>query len=237
MHDFPTGAQLLRRRQRLGDLLQSWHAVDEHALSHALKEQSVSRKPLGRILMSQGWLDDETLAEAIAYQAGLPRAALNAELVLKHASQLSTATAARHRVIYIGLDSGGKPMIAVANALSEAAVLEIGQELGMAPRQRIVRESEIANALQLMGVVTQRDVDVGRPAVPRLGDLLIEQGLLQRKVFQLAMLRYRPDMHGRIGDYLVDKGVIVREVIERVVQQQRELHIAFSDSDQQVQVT
>jgi adsorption protein B len=57
--------------------------------------------------------------------------------------------------------------------------------------------------------------------VPLLGDVLIEQGLVQRDVFVVAMQAYRPEQHGRVGDYLVQQGVIPREVIEQVVNQQR----------------
>ena len=67
MHDFPTSSQLLRRRQKLGDLLHSWQALDEGSLGKALDEQTRTQMPLGHILVSNGWLDEETLAEAIAY--------------------------------------------------------------------------------------------------------------------------------------------------------------------------
>ena len=38
------------------------------------------------------------------------------------------------------------------------------------------------------------------------------------------MQAYRPQSHGRVGDYLVDQGILMREVIERVVEQQRLMH-------------
>ena len=64
--------------------------------------------------------------------------------------------------------------------------------------------------------------------VPLLGDMLIEQGLLQRSVFESSMRTYRPDRHGRVGDYLVEQGVILRDVIERVVEQQHLMHAELS---------
>ncbi|WP_424820606.1 hypothetical protein, partial [Pseudomonas viridiflava] len=56
------------------------------------------------------------------------------------------------------------------------------------------------------------------------GDLLIEQGLLDRDVFSKAMLGYKPHVHGRIGDYLVDIGVLPRETIEQAVARQHDLY-------------
>jgi adsorption protein B len=226
MHDFPTAAQLTRRRQRLGDLLQSWQAVDEGTLSKALEAQTVTRIPLGRILVSNGWLDEETLAEAMAYQADLPRAHLTAEMVRRHASQVPLEFGTRYRAVSLGIDAAKRPVLAVASPLSPESLAEIEQMLGTPPRQRIVRESEVTIALRLLrgGEGSFAELkDGGGAAVPLLGDVLIEQGLVHRDVFVAAMQAYRPEQHGRVGDYLVEQGVIPREVIEQVVNQQRSM--------------
>ncbi|MES2972732.1 MAG: glycosyl transferase family protein [Pseudomonadota bacterium] len=230
MHDFPTGAQALRRRQRLGELLQSWKAVDAGTLEKALAEQASTRLPLGRILVSNGWLDEETLAEAIAYQANLPRARLTVALVREHAGHVPAEFGIRHRAIYMGVDAAGIPLLAVASPLAEASLQEMAGVFGAPPAQRIVRESEIAVALRLLRGAGDSFIPLDKSAagVPLLGDMLIEQGLLRRDLFEDAMETYRPDRHGRIGDYLVERGVILREVIERVVEQQNLLHAAMS---------
>ena len=226
MHDFPTNGQLRRNRQRLGDLLQSWKAVDEDMLGRALHEQESTQVPLGRILVSNGWLDEETLAEAIAYQADLPRAHLTAASVMQYADQVSPDFGTRYRAIYLGSDPERGPLIAVASPLPIALLDELQVELGAAPRQHIARESEIAIALRLVRGVEKSFaiVEDGTGGVPLLGDMLIEQGLLQRSVFESSMRTYRPERHGRVGDYLVEQGVILRDVIERVVAQQHLMH-------------
>ncbi len=230
MHDFPTGSQLLRRRQRLGELLQSWQAVDENTLSAALDEQSSTHMPLGHILVSNGWLDEETLAEAIAYQADLPRARLSAALVRQFQGRVTGELGTRYRAIYIGVDVGNRPLLALASPLLPAQLAELEAVFGTTPRQRIVRESEISIALRLLAGEGDsfNTVKDGSAGVPLLGDMLIEQRLLHRGVFESAMQTYRPDRHGRVGDYLVQQGVILREVIERVVDQQRLMHAQFS---------
>ncbi|MDQ6881826.1 MAG: glycosyl transferase family protein [Pseudomonadota bacterium] len=83
-HDFPTSDQLGRSWQRLGELLHTWQAVDPDRLAQALLQQAASHAPLGQVLVANGWLDEETLAEAIAYQAGLPRAEPTAALARPH---------------------------------------------------------------------------------------------------------------------------------------------------------
>ena len=230
MHDFPTDGQLKRNRQRLGDLLQSWRAVDQDMLSRALEEQASTHVPLGRILVSNGWLDEETLAEAIAYQADLPRAHLTASIVMQHAQGVSADFGTRYRAVYLGSNPERGPLIAVASPLPAPLLADLQAELGSLPRQHIARESEIAIALRLLRGAdeTFSKVQDGVAGVPLLGDMLIEQGLLQRTVFESSMRTYRPDRHGRVGDYLVEQGVILRDVIERVVEQQHLMHAELS---------
>jgi adsorption protein B len=230
MHDFPTDGQLKRNRQRLGDLLHSWRAVDQDMLGRALEEQANTHMPLGRILVSNGWLDEETLAEAIAYQADLPRVHLTASVVMQHAEGVSADFGTRYRAVYLGSDPERGPLIAVASPLPASLLADLQVELGSLPRQHIARESEIAIALRLLRGAdeTFSKVQDGVAGVPLLGDMLIEQGLLQRTVFESSMRTYRPDRHGRVGDYLVEQGVILRDVIERVVEQQHLMHAELS---------
>ncbi|WP_373981421.1 glycosyl transferase family protein [Achromobacter sp. JD417] len=68
MHDFPSTDQLAQQRQRLGELLLSWQAIDQSTLEQALEIQAREKKPLGQILTEQGWLDESTLHEAIRFQ-------------------------------------------------------------------------------------------------------------------------------------------------------------------------
>ncbi|SDQ45690.1 adsorption protein B [Paraburkholderia fungorum] len=68
MHDFPSADQLTQQRQRLGELLLSWQAIDETKLAYALDVQRREGRPLGQILVERGWLDEATLHEAITFQ-------------------------------------------------------------------------------------------------------------------------------------------------------------------------
>ena len=76
MHDFPSADQLPQQRQRLGELLLSWRAIDADKLAMALMIQQTEGRPLGSILTSEGWLDEETLQEAISFQQGDTSAAM-----------------------------------------------------------------------------------------------------------------------------------------------------------------
>lgn len=68
MHDFPSSDQLQQQRLRLGELLLSWRAIDDTILAKALQAQADEHKPLGQILLEHGYLDEDTLNEAILFQ-------------------------------------------------------------------------------------------------------------------------------------------------------------------------
>ena len=216
MHDFPSTDLVAAAPRKLGSVLLSWQAINDTNLQTALDEQQTRHMPLGRILLSHGWLDDETLAEAIAFQNDLPRVFDVAHKA--NAALLTDEFALRWRVVPLGLNEEGRAQIAVASPLTAEGMQQISAELGSEPVQLIARESEIVAQLRNVNAIDGQSVPNAK--APLLGDLLIEMGLLDRDVFSRAMLNYRPQHHGRIGDYLVDIGVLPRATIEQAVARQ-----------------
>lgn len=221
MHDFPSTDLVTSAPRKLGSVLLSWQAISDERLQSALDEQQSRPLPLGRILLGRGWLDDETLAEAIAFQNDLPR-------IFDLAAQcqddlLDPEFVLRWRAVALSTNEQGQPRIAVTSPLSDEGLQQISTALGGEPLQLIARESEINAQLRQIGMRrigaesrSQQPAD----GAPLLGDLLIEAGLIDRQVFDRAMLNYQPQQHGRIGDYLVDLGVLPRETIEQAVKRQ-----------------
>ncbi|SMG00836.1 glycosyl transferase family protein [Burkholderia singularis] len=150
MHDFPSADGLTERRQRLGELLVSWQAIDAAQLESALHDDHAREAPLGRVLMAKGWLDDETLAEAIAFQADLERGRLDVRALARHDAALPLETIVRHRVLPQGGDDAGNAIVLSANPLDAATLAELARGLGTSVVQRIVREGEIADGLRLL---------------------------------------------------------------------------------------
>jgi bacteriophage N4 adsorption protein B len=253
MHDFPSEDGLGIQRQRLGELLVSWQAIDANKLELALNEGHAREAPLGRVLMAKGWLDEETLAEAIAFQSDLERGSLDPERLPRDAERLPLADIVRHRVLPQGEDSHGRTILLTANPISEAPLAYLVAQLGQPVTQRIVREGDIATGIRLL-----RGVDITGPApiatetatdlrartlpadaeadaivpdavhayrrgVPLIGDLLIELGHVTRASFEGALQSYRPELHGLIGDYMVAREVISRAALENVIQEQHRL--------------
>ncbi|MCD5976532.1 MULTISPECIES: glycosyl transferase family protein [Pseudomonas] len=218
MHDFPSTDLVAVAPRKLGSVLLSWQAINDTNLESALAEQQTRQLPLGRILLNNGWLDDETLAEAIAFQNDLPRVFDVAGKAERAEPALADEFALRWRAVPVGLSPEGRQQIAVASPLSAEGLEQVSAQLGSEPVQLIARESEIINQLRQLDAPDDRALP--HASAPLLGDLLIEMGLLDRNVFNDAMLHYKPQQHGRIGDYLVDIGVLPRATIEQAVARQ-----------------
>jgi adsorption protein B len=217
MHDFPSTDLVAQAPRKLGGVLVSWQAINDEKLQTALAEQQTRQLPLGRILLSHGWLDDETLAEAIAFQSDLPRVFDVAEKA-DRLSALDDEFCQRWRVVPLLSTVDGRAQIAVASPLPDEGLQQISEQLGVEPLQLIARESEILGQLRQLESVSGQPLPT---TTPLLGDWLIEQGLLDRQTFNRAIRHYRPQMHGRIGDYLVETGVLPRATIEQAVARQQ----------------
>lgn len=211
MHHFPSTGVFDGERRALGEILAEWEAVKPDVVQSALDEQQQSGRPLGKILMSQGWLDEETLAEAIATQADLARAHPTADMLKAARGLIPEGLSIRTRSVPIGRDASGAVVLAVSRPLSDLELAELAAEAGRAPIQKIVRESEIAEALRLLRGGGK--APTGVPAPPLLGDILIDRGHVRREAFEEAMKTYQPERHGRIGERLLKLGVITDEAL------------------------
>lgn len=145
-HDFPTAAGLVAERKRLGELLRLWQAVDEDRLDAALREQAESKQPLGGVLLQKGWIDEQTLADAIAFQADLGRVEIDIEQLGDNRRLTETGLGRRHAAVVVGT-ADGRPVVAVARKPAPAALAELAAIFGGEPVIRIAADSEIALAL------------------------------------------------------------------------------------------
>jgi len=218
-HEFPSGATLISEYRRLGDILSTWDAITRRQLDAALDEQRRTERPLGRILLAHGWLDDETLAEAIATQSELSRASLSEDDVKRNAEVLPLELCIRLRAAPLGRSDTGAPILGVARPLTPELRDEVVAAVGRAPVERIVREGELVAAMRLLTGASM----VGQTRTPLLGDLLIELGHLTQDGFDAALESYRPDRDGRIGEHLVRSGAITAGAVEAAVAEQARL--------------
>ncbi len=153
-HDFPSAEKLLAERKRLGELLTLWQAIDESKLNEALGEQERTAAPLGRVLLDKGWIDEDLLADAVAYQAGLQRAIPNFATFGRCAAALPAEACRRLNLIAIDRTKEGRVVIAAAKPPTMATIDELTALLGEPPLVRIATEREIAAGLAALDTLT-----------------------------------------------------------------------------------
>jgi adsorption protein B len=191
-------------------------------MKKGLQEHAEMNLPLGHILVSRGYIDEETLAEAIAFQSDLSRAEIRIASSLPAAVSLDMCV--RLGAMPIGQDANGRPIIAVGKPLAADALRELASAFGAQPVQHIARDSEILSGLRLATAeMNAKAIKTERKGMSLLGELLVQNGKITRETLEQAMQHYVSQQHGRIGDYLVSRGLVSREVIEETVQQQMAL--------------
>jgi adsorption protein B len=227
MHDFPSSDGFDDHIPRLGELLVSWQAVGAEHIEKALGDDYAKEAPLGRVLMAHGWLDEETLAEAIAFQADLPRGRLDAALLKAHAAQLPLELIVRNRVLPQGFDAAGNAVLLVASPPTEEVRAVLRTALAQAFVLRIVREGEIADGLRLLlGVPV-----VARPAGERAAPSAVAGTGTGEDVGQ-ALLSMPPSTPSTtpsltpqsvplLGDLLIERGYVRRAAFEAALQRYR----------------
>ncbi|WP_347555310.1 glycosyl transferase family protein [Robbsia sp. KACC 23696] len=221
MHDFPSEDGLVAGRHlRLGELLVSWQAIEPAQLEEALQDDFARQVPLGRVLMTRGWLDEETLAEAIAFQGDIERAHFDPAIIEANRDRLPLDVATQHSVLVHGEDELGHTILLSSSVLSNETLAELAAAMGYDDvhrvAQQVASESEIATGIRMLRG-TRTDEAVKQTRVPLLGDLLIEFGYVTREHFFEVLSRYKPERHGRIGDFMVAEGVITPEGLQAAI--------------------
>jgi adsorption protein B len=198
MHDFPTAEDLGHERRALGEILVDWRAVTPEQVAEALAIQARDGQPLGRILQARGWLDDETLAEAISVQSDLPRASITTAGLRAGLDLIPRDVAIAHRVAPLERTEQGLA-VAAARPLSPEAEQALGAAGGGPVQVRIARESEITAGLVMLAWSLPAD----RASGLGLPQLLADEGLLPAGAFELMPVSGR-----RVGEVIRSSGAL-----------------------------
>lgn len=219
-HVYPSTDHLRENRKRLGDLVVAWKHVSSDQLSAALAQQSRSNEALGKVLIREGWLTEEMLAEVLSYQLDLPRGTYDQKTVLAHAKELPRDICVRYRVVPVGRADDGGVQILASGALSEEAIAEIQGDAPHRPHIAIVCESDLVDGLRAL---TAGEATTPKTRTPLLGDLLVDMGFARRQDLNYALRHYSPERHGRFGDFLVAEGAVTRENLDTALAHQATL--------------
>ena len=215
-HVYPTTGHLKETHKRLGDLLVAWKAISSSQLAQALAEQSRTNQQLGKVIMKEGWVSEEMLAELLAYQYDLPREAYDARKIIAHRHLLPVELAVRHRILPFAENADGTITVISSSAPTDEALQAVEDVTGARPIVAVVCESELVAGLRI--IAGDENAPVTRK--PLLGDLLIEMGLARRQDLNEALRRYDPERDGRFGDFLVARDVVKRADLDMALERQ-----------------
>jgi len=131
---------------KLGDLLVNNRKVSAKQVAEALLQQSASGKPLGRLLVDIGALDERDLAGTLAEQMGLALVDLSQETPEPEAVQAVPESLARSHILVPMMKLDGTLVVAVAEP-SPGLVEQLGAAAGMPVTMVVAPASEIKRAI------------------------------------------------------------------------------------------
>jgi type IV pilus assembly protein PilB len=131
---------------KLGDLLVTKHKVSPGQVAEALLQQSASGKPLGRLLVEIGALDERELAHTLAEQMSLALVDLSQETPEPEAISMVSEAVARSLTIVPMMKAEGALVIAVAEP-SVALQTQLVNACGMQVTMVVAPPTEIKRAI------------------------------------------------------------------------------------------
>jgi adsorption protein B len=246
-HAFPSLAQIAHARGLLGDVLRFWNHVDVNDLDAALEEQKRRYRPIGRLLVDRGALEDVHLAEAFAERAETTAVQIDAFGMDPEARRMLTPREAARFGALPWRWNGPVLEVALAEPLDKADRAELEKLLdrrgAKAVSWRYAPLSDVAFAVRygweppgferarstaaLLKKLAMLDAS-GEAALwrsvrrdyARLGDLLVRAGAIDHRTLETALEGFWA-ADAPLGAYLVARGVVSPEAVTAALEDQK----------------
>ncbi|WP_084704733.1 glycosyl transferase family protein [Beijerinckia mobilis] len=173
-----------------------------------------SAEAIGHVPHSHSALDEETIAEAVAYALQVPRVHLTALMVRNGAAGLPQHPWHLWHAVPYRAEGETRLCLAIAAPLSPFAAKELAAHFLPIPGLRIARESEIEAALRLLDGESTAFGAIGRQKGAARGTFMIDHGFVDKARLAEALDEYDPEVDGLVGEYLLRRGVLTLTMIE-----------------------
>lgn len=221
-HSYPSMEELKHHRKLMGDLLLEWKAIDQKHLDQALIMQKETGRKLGALLRESGLVSEEVLADVISKQSDLPRTMLSQDAIEMFAGRLPLFLVKKYHVIPFADGESGSLNLAVAEPLTEEALVEIQAEVAEPIACFIVCDTDVNKAIYWYNTGKMPRAIKSKKTVRLLGDVLLGMGAFTPHQLESAMANFDAKRDGRIGEYLASQGLINHSQLDEALRRQNE---------------
>jgi bacteriophage N4 adsorption protein B len=248
-HDFPSLGEQNKVRKPLGNILVELGALTQEQLEKAL-QQPMRGIRIGSLLVHEGFISAEELAQAVAEQSHATWEKIN---VLSLDTQLIDklpAEIALHYAVLPVKEVGETLVLASESYLDPVSLAAIGRKLARPVRYVITTkgqvsvglrhwyaDQEVATEFALLqtclqqGHLTSAEASsIWNEFVTKqlfLGDILQSLGRIDSAALSALLLR-RKGGSMRLGEYLVDQKVITKHALDESLQHQQQLQTTIA---------
>jgi adsorption protein B len=148
-HAYPSEEVLRSYRRRLGDLLLERRFITVSQLETALEMQRRDHRPLGAILLEQGWVAEDDLVRILGVQFHLSTRKINPGQVPPQVVHLvAPEIAESYGVFPLEVNADGRLVLATGSAISADRLAELEKRIGRPLEICLSSRSDLASAIE-----------------------------------------------------------------------------------------
>ncbi len=216
-HEFPA-EKLEAFRRKIGDLLLTRHLITAKQLEQAVKIQKKTKKRLGQILVELGYISEEELASALAYQRQWAFVEIDPYAVEPGLLRIIPRwLAERYRIFPLRYENGVLHLAIdridlglLKSSLSE--LMKVDVKFSLTTTYDINYAIERAYSEDFIRVVKGR----------RLGELLLRDNIITKEQLTAALRRQKRSGEN-LGEILVAEGFVEEDFLRRYLDEQKRL--------------
>lgn len=218
-HEFPA-EKLEVFRRKIGDLLHARHQVTAKQLEQAVKIQQKSKKRLGQILLELGYISEEELTSALAYQRQWSFVEIDPFDVEPALLRIIPKwLAERYRIFPLKFEEG---VLHLAIDRIDLGLLKssLSDLMKVKVKFSLTTHYDINYAIEKAYSPAFQKVVVGQ----RLGELLLRDNIITQEQLTVALRRQKRTGEA-LGEVLIAEGFIEGEFLLRYLQEQKNLEL------------
>ena len=216
-HVFPSAAQLMQHRRRLGDLLLENRLITLAQLKTALLAQQKDGKKLGQELTELGYISEKDLLAVLGRQLAVPFGSIDYRSIDQTwLRKFSRETA--EALLSLPLQaSNGVLEVACADPTAPGIKKQLEELMGCTVSLRLASESNLRFA------ISHAYLSSDGHACPLLGELLVEARAITRLDLD-RVLEVQKASGRRLGEILQHLGLISPEMLTEALRKQESAH-------------